>query len=94
MPQHRPRARLTMADMGNMPGLDMNMGNMMDDMPDMDMSSGWTQAGTPEGHKALSYDDLRYLGTQKDTRKPDQEIEVKDGRQYAALYLDAERQET
>lgn len=79
MPQHRPRARLTMADMGNMPGLDMNMGNMMDDMPDMDMSSGWTQAGTPEGHKALSYDDLRYLGTQKDTRKPDQEIEVRLG---------------
>ena len=77
MPEHRPRARLTMADMENMPGMDME--HMMDDMPGMDMSSGWAKAGTPEGHKALSYDDLRYLGTQKDTRPPDQEIEVRLG---------------
>ncbi len=76
VPPHRPRALLTMADMGNMPGMDMDMGSMMAEMPDMDMSSGWAKAGTPEGDKALSYADLRYLGTQKDTRKPDQEVAV------------------
>ena len=76
MPQHRPRALLTMADMANMPGMDMDMGSMMADMPDMDMSSGWAKAGTPEGDKALSYADLHYLGTQKDTREPDQEVAI------------------
>jgi FtsP/CotA-like multicopper oxidase with cupredoxin domain len=78
-PEHRPRARLTMTDMENMPGVNMNMDSMMKDMPGMDMTSGWLKAGTPEGHKALNYSDLRYLGTQKDTRKPDQEIEVRLG---------------
>ncbi len=77
MPEHRPRAILTMADMGNMPGMDMS--SAMSDMADMDMSSGWAKAGTPEGHKALNYADLQYLGTQKDVRKPDQEIEVRLG---------------
>jgi FtsP/CotA-like multicopper oxidase with cupredoxin domain len=79
IPEHRPRARLTMTDMENMPGMDMDMNKMMEDMPGMDMTSGWLKAGTPEGDKALSYADLRYLGTQKDTRKPDQEIEVRLG---------------
>ena len=64
-----------MADMGNMPGMDM--GSLMDDMPDMDMSSGWAKAGTPEGHKALSYDDLRSLGTQAKAGEPDKELEVR-----------------
>ncbi|MCB1680495.1 MAG: copper resistance system multicopper oxidase [Alphaproteobacteria bacterium] len=77
IPQPRPRAQLTM--------FDMNMENMMKDMPDMDMSSeganvsGWARAGTPEGDKALSYHDLRYRGTQKDTRQPDREILVRLG---------------
>ncbi len=73
MPVHRPRARLTMAD--------MNMGVMMKDNPNMDMSSmdepsGWAQTGAPEGAKVLSYDDLRALGSQPDTREPTREIAV------------------
>ncbi len=74
IPPHRPRSMLTM--------MDMNMENMMKDDPHMDMSgmmgmkSGWADAGTPAGHKALSYSDLRYLGTQKDTREPMREILV------------------
>jgi FtsP/CotA-like multicopper oxidase with cupredoxin domain len=77
MPTHRPRALLTMAD--------MNMPMMMQEMPDMDMSSedahvsGWAKAGTPEGHKALSYEDLRYLNTQPDIRQPVKEIEMRLG---------------
>ncbi len=74
IPAQRPRALLTMVD--------MNMEKMMMEMPDMDMSSpdsmesGWAKAGTPEGHKALNYSDLRYLGIQTDTRKPEREIAV------------------
>jgi CopA family copper-resistance protein len=58
-PIHRKRALLTMAD--------MDMANMMEDNPDMDMSgegvdySGWAETGTPEGQKALSYEDLKSL---------------------------------
>ncbi len=74
VPQHRPRALLTMTDMGDMSGMDMSA--MMKDMPDMDMASGWAKAGTPEGNKALSYSDLSYLGTQKDTRPPSRDITV------------------
>jgi FtsP/CotA-like multicopper oxidase with cupredoxin domain len=73
-PQHRPRALLTM--------FDMNMENMMKDMPDMDMSSasamtsGWAQAGTPAGDKALDYKELRALVPQKDTRPPGRTLEL------------------
>ena len=75
-PAQRPRALLTM--------MDMNMDEMMKDDPNMDMSnmsmeSGWAKAGTPEGDKQLSYADLRYLGIQKDTRKPTRTIEVRLG---------------
>lgn len=77
VPPHRPRALLTMADMGNMPGMDM--GGRMDGMPGMDMSSGWAEAGTPEGRKALSYDDLRSLGTQAKAGEPDKVLEVRLG---------------
>lgn len=75
IPKTRPRAELTM--------FDMNMENMMKEMPDMDMSSesanvsGWAKAGTPIGDKALSYSDLRFLGTQKDTREPERTIDVR-----------------
>lgn len=72
-PTPRPRALLTMADMGP-----------MDDMEDMtmtpaDMVSGWAKAGTPAGDKALDYADLRYAGTQKDTRQPERDVEVRLG---------------
>lgn len=76
MPTQRPRALLSMAD--------MNMDMMMKDDPDMemtpaDMVSGWEKAGTPEGDRALSYADLRYAGTQKDTREPERTIDVRLG---------------
>lgn len=77
MPKQRKRALLTM--------FDMNMENMMKEMPDMDMSSdsarisGWADAGTPKGNKALSYADLRYLGTQPKSAPPEREIEVRLG---------------
>ncbi len=77
MPKHRKRALLTM--------FDMNMENMMQEMPDMDMGSdsasisGWADADTPKGHKALSYADLRYLGTQPKSSPPEREIEVRLG---------------
>lgn len=68
-------------DMGN-----MNHGSMNHDMAGMDhaamghdmagMESGWAKTGTPPGHKALSYADLRYAGIQKDTRQPEREVLV------------------
>jgi CopA family copper-resistance protein len=41
--------------------------------------SGWANAHTPDGHKALSYKDLRYLGTQQDLRMPEREIVLRLG---------------
>ena len=41
--------------------------------------SGWAEADTPKGHKALSYKDLRYYGIQKDQRLPGREITVRLG---------------
>ncbi|MCE9508552.1 MAG: multicopper oxidase domain-containing protein, partial [Alphaproteobacteria bacterium] len=72
MPAHRPRALLTMADMGM-----MDMGGMT--MTKDDMKSGWAEAGTPSDGKALSYADLRYSGIQKDIRPPEREIDVRLG---------------
>jgi FtsP/CotA-like multicopper oxidase with cupredoxin domain len=54
----------------------MDMAQMMKDMPDMDMSSGWAKTGAPVGGKVLSYADLRYGGSQKDTRQPSRTITV------------------
>jgi FtsP/CotA-like multicopper oxidase with cupredoxin domain len=73
IPQQRPRAVLTMAD--------MNMARMMKDDPNMDMSlmdapSGWADSHAPEGTKILAYSDLKYAGQQADTRAPDREITV------------------
>lgn len=41
--------------------------------------SGWANANTPEGKRALSYKDLRYVGTQKDQRMPEREITLRLG---------------
>ena len=76
IPPARPRALLSMGD--------MNMEMMMKDDPDMemtpaDMISGWAKTGTPEGQKALSYADLRYVGVQKDQRQPQRNIDVRLG---------------
>jgi FtsP/CotA-like multicopper oxidase with cupredoxin domain len=72
MPASRPRALLTMGDMGM-----MDMDGMT--MTTEDMKSGWAQAGTPPGDRALSYADLRYAGIQKDTRQPDRTLDVRLG---------------
>lgn len=69
IPEARPRALLRMGDMGGMDMSDM-------EMTPADMKSGWIEAGTPAGDKALSYSDLRYAGVQKDTREPGRTIEV------------------
>ncbi|TAH33678.1 MAG: copper resistance system multicopper oxidase [Alphaproteobacteria bacterium] len=73
IPTHRQRALLTMGDMGSM----MDMENMV--MTPEDMKSGWADAGTPKGDKALSYKDLRYAGIQKDTRDAGRTIDVRLG---------------
>ena len=66
--------------MSDMAGMDHgNMGNDMAGMSMEDMQSGWAQAGTPPGNKALSYADLRYAGIQEDTRQPEREILVRLG---------------
>ncbi len=69
IPKQRERASLKMGDMGGMDMSDM-------EMTPADMKSGWIEAGTPPGDKALSYADLRYAGIQKDQRKPERTIEV------------------
>lgn len=69
IPAHRLRALLKMGDMGGVDMSDM-------EMTPADMKSGWAEAGTPPGNKALSYADLRYAGIQHDTREPGRTIEV------------------
>lgn len=59
-------------------GHDMHGGDhqaMQQDEPAA-MKSGWADASTPEGHKALEYSDLRALGTQTDLRSAEREIVV------------------
>jgi FtsP/CotA-like multicopper oxidase with cupredoxin domain len=73
IPAQRPRALLTMGDMGGM----MDMEDMV--MTPADMVSGWAKTGTPPGDKALSYADMRYAGIQKDTREPERTIDVRLG---------------
>lgn len=58
---------------------DMEMDHSAHNMPHGDeskMQSGWADANTPKGHKALQYSDLRALKTQQDQRPPEREIEV------------------
>jgi FtsP/CotA-like multicopper oxidase with cupredoxin domain len=80
MPEQRPRALLTMADMG----MDHDMGGMdhskmsEEEMADMmaQMRSGWAKTGAPRGDKVLSYSQLKFLGEQKDLRPAEREIKV------------------
>jgi FtsP/CotA-like multicopper oxidase with cupredoxin domain len=74
MPPQRKRSLLTMADMGMAHG--GHGGHDMGNMTAEEMRSGWADADTPSGHKALDYKDLRYLGTQKETDAPEREILV------------------
>ncbi len=76
-------SKMDMSGMGDMSGMEgMDHAAMGHDMSSMGeekmtaMTSGWKDASTPAGHKALDYSDLRYLGTQSDTRKPQREILV------------------
>ena len=89
-PEKRPRSLLTMVDMGHdidhgsseMQHDDMEMDHSGHDMSESDksaMQSGWADAGTPEGHKALQYSDLRSLDKQTDLRPAEREIEVELG---------------
>lgn len=75
VPAQRPRALLTMSDMGDMDHMDM--GDMT--MTPADMVSGWAKTGAPAGDKVLDYADLRYAGIQKDTREPGRTIDVRLG---------------
>lgn len=63
VPPMRPRTILIMADM-KMDGMDMS-----------GMRSGWADASTPLGNKALKYSDLVSFAPQKDLRQPTREIE-------------------
>lgn len=72
IPVQRPRALLTMGDMG-MEGMeDMTM------TPE-DMKSGWAETGKAKSDVALNYKDLRYAGIQKDTRDAERTIDVRLG---------------
>ncbi len=70
IPAMRPRTLLTMSDMA----MNSKMGEM-----DMSAKSGWANASTPAGHKALSYSDLISATPQKDLREPIREIEFRFG---------------
>ena len=73
-PAQRPRALLTMVDMGH------DMGDMdHSQMDHADMISGWKQTGAPKGAKVLSYKDLRKEGIQADVREPERTIKVRLG---------------
>ncbi len=86
IPTKRSRTLLTMADMGmahsghapakmdhaSMEGMDHGaMGGRM-----AEMKSGWADAGTPPGSRALTYKDLRYNGIQPKTEAPEREVEL------------------
>lgn len=75
IPTHRPRAQLTMAD--------MNMDQMMQDDPDMEMDmsvvSGWAASGAPPGAKVLNYGALKAADTVSDTRPATRDITVRLG---------------
>jgi len=96
IPERKPRAILTMADMGmahegmdhgampEMSGMDhtaMGHGAMAEPTKDRTRPQGWADAATPPDKKALAYADLKSLAPQKDTRPPQREIVVRLGGQ-------------
>ncbi|MBN66324.1 MAG: copper oxidase [Rickettsiales bacterium] len=82
VPKHRPRALLTMADMGMAHDMDHSKMDHSSTTPGemelmrKNMQSGWAKSGAAPGSKALEYKDLRFYGTQKDTRPPERTIEM------------------
>jgi CopA family copper-resistance protein len=82
MPEQRPRALLTMADMGEMDMSGIDRSKMSkEEWADMmaQMRSGWAKTGAPRGDTLLSYSKLKFLGEQQDTRAAEREIVVKLG---------------
>jgi CopA family copper-resistance protein len=83
MPKQRNRSLLTMDDMGmhhNMDG--MHHVKMAHDKPHYatpSVKSGWADASTPLGHKALAYSDLKSQSGFIDTKQPDSTLEVRLG---------------
>ena len=93
--QSRPRALLTMEDMGHgSEHLDVDHSKMNHAMTsaidhsqhdtfskknDSTVVYGWANASTPVGHKALQYADLQALQPQKDTREPMSELVIRLG---------------
>jgi CopA family copper-resistance protein len=63
----------------NAPNIENTTGSPVKDFVTGVPGSGWVNANTPEGKRALSYKDLRYLGVQKDQRMPEREITVRLG---------------
>lgn len=76
----------TMADMEmthDMSGMDHSShamaGSSAENFDTGVLGSGWADADTPVGHKALAYKDLRYHRIQQDQRQPEREITVRLG---------------
>ena len=80
IPAKRPRTLLTMADMGMSHHDESNHQHHQHQHQKGNYKSsgesGWAQASTPDGHKALNYSDLISLAPQRDTRPPTKEIEL------------------
>lgn len=79
LPEQRPRALLTMADMGDMDMSGMEKSKMSkEEWADMmaQMRSGWAKTGAPRGDKVLSYANLKFLGEQDDLRVAERDITV------------------
>jgi CopA family copper-resistance protein len=85
LPERRPRTILTMEDMGMTHGdhgshgeHDAHAGHSPSPTTP-GKPSGWADASTPPGHRALRYADLRSLTPQADVRAPEREITVRLG---------------
>lgn len=85
MPTQRPRALLTMADMGELHSQpDANshnehaghQGRSTVDYETGVKGSGWVKNNAPAGTVVLKYRDLRFLGHQPESKAPEKEIQV------------------
>ena len=82
LPERRPRTILTMEDMGMSHGDHASHGAHAGHAASPTTPgkpSGWADASTPPGQRALRYADLRSLTPQPDTRAPEREITVRLG---------------